>query len=231
MVRKGYRDPPYHNWLHAFSVTHFAFLLLYNLRLMEINALTHLEGLALIVSSMCHDLDHRGTTNSFQIQSTDLAHHLRLVSELREVADTGYDGRNPRHHELLICLLMTAADLSDQTKDWQSSKHVAELIYKEFFTQGDLEKAMGNMPLEMMDREKAFIPELQLQFLDDVAIPVYELLAKMFPGASDPYHNIQASRKNWAKLRDVYKRRKPESTSSLDIFEDDSLEEDLAKEL
>lgn len=33
---------------------------------------------------------------------------------------------------------------------------------------------MGNMPLEMMDREKAFIPELQLQFLDDVAIPVYE---------------------------------------------------------
>ncbi|XP_047491549.1 cGMP-dependent 3',5'-cyclic phosphodiesterase-like [Penaeus chinensis] len=287
MVRKGYRDPPYHNWLHAFSVTHFAFLLLYNLRLMEINALTHLEGLALIVSSMCHDLDHRGTTNSFQVASnsvlaslyssegsvmerhhlaqamcilntddcnflenlsqqeytqfldlmrdiilaTDLAHHLRLVSELRDVAETGYDGHNPRHHELLICLLMTAADLSDQTKDWQSSKHVAELIYKEFFTQGDLEKAMGNMPLEMMDREKAFIPELQLQFLDDVAIPVYELLAKMFPGASDPYHNIQASRKNWAKLRDVYKRRKPESTSSLDIFEDDSLEEDLAKEL
>lgn len=287
MVRKGYRDPPYHNWLHAFSVTHFAFLLLYNLRLMEIGALTHLEGLALIVSSMCHDLDHRGTTNSFQVASnsvlaslyssegsvmerhhlaqamcilntddcnflenlsqqeytqfldlmrdiilaTDLAHHLRLVSELREVAETGYDGQNSRHHELLICLLMTAADLSDQTKDWQSSKHVAELIYKEFFTQGDLEKAMGNMPLEMMDREKAFIPELQLQFLDDVAIPVYELLAKMFPGASDPYHNIQASRKNWAKLRDVYKRRKPESTSSLDIFEDDSLEEDLAKEL
>lgn len=60
------------------------------------------------------------------------------------------------------------------SQDWHSSKHVAELIYKEFFTQGDLEKAMGNMPLEMMDREKAFIPELQIQFLDDVAIPVYE---------------------------------------------------------
>ena len=31
MVRKGYRDPPYHNWYHAFSVAHFAFLLLKNL--------------------------------------------------------------------------------------------------------------------------------------------------------------------------------------------------------
>ncbi|XP_042238504.1 cGMP-dependent 3',5'-cyclic phosphodiesterase-like isoform X2 [Homarus americanus] len=286
MVRKGYRDPPYHNWLHAFSVTHFAFLLLNNLHLTENNCVTHLEALALIVSSMCHDLDHRGTTNSFQVASnsvlaslyssegsvmerhhlaqamcilntddcnflenlsreeytqfldlmrdiilaTDLAHHLRIVSELREIAENGYEPNNQRHHELLICLLMTAADLSDQTKDWQSSKHVAELIYKEFFTQGDLEKAMGNMPLEMMDREKAFIPELQLQFLDDVAIPVYEIVAKLFPGAQDPYNNIKTSRRNWARLRDVYKRRKPESTSSLEVFEDDSLDEELDKE-
>nr|XP_045599469.1 cGMP-dependent 3',5'-cyclic phosphodiesterase-like isoform X2 [Procambarus clarkii]XP_045599471.1 cGMP-dependent 3',5'-cyclic phosphodiesterase-like isoform X2 [Procambarus clarkii]XP_045599472.1 cGMP-dependent 3',5'-cyclic phosphodiesterase-like isoform X2 [Procambarus clarkii] len=286
MVRKGYRDPPYHNWLHAFSVTHFAFLLLHNLCLTENGSLTHLEALALIVSSMCHDLDHRGTTNSFQVASnsvlaslyssegsvmerhhlaqamcilntddcnflenlsreeytlfldlmrdiilaTDLAHHLRIVPELREIAAVGYDPSNQRHHELLICLLMTAADLSDQTKDWQSSKHVAELIYKEFFTQGDLEKAMGNMPLEMMDREKAFIPELQLQFLDDVAIPVYEIVAKLFPGAQEPYISIQASRRNWARLRDVYKRRKPESTSSLEVFEDDSLDEELEKE-
>jgi len=32
-VRKGYRDPPYHNWNHAFSVMHHAFLLIKNLRL------------------------------------------------------------------------------------------------------------------------------------------------------------------------------------------------------
>jgi len=30
MVKKGYRDPPYHNWSHAFSVTHFCYLLLKN---------------------------------------------------------------------------------------------------------------------------------------------------------------------------------------------------------
>ncbi|KAK4294226.1 hypothetical protein Pmani_033128 [Petrolisthes manimaculis] len=161
------------------------------------------------------------------ILATDLAHHLRIVSELREIAASGYDSTNPRHHQLLICLLMTAADLSDQTKDWHSSKHVAELIYKEFFTQGDLEKAMGNMPLEMMDREKAFIPELQLQFLDDVAIPVYEIVAKMFPEAVEPYNNVKANFRHWSRLKDVYKRRKPASTSSLEVFEDDTLEDEL----
>ena len=30
MVRKGYRDPPYHNWMHAFSAAHFCYLLVKN---------------------------------------------------------------------------------------------------------------------------------------------------------------------------------------------------------
>ncbi|XP_076069074.1 cGMP-dependent 3',5'-cyclic phosphodiesterase-like [Oratosquilla oratoria] len=285
MVRKGYRDPPYHNWIHAFSVTHFAFLTLHNLDLTATKALTDLEALALVFSSLCHDLDHRGTTNSFQVASnsvlaslyssegsvmerhhlaqtmcilntqdcnvfenlsqqqytqcldlmrdiilaTDLAHHLRLLGEIKEMARRGYNSSSARDHFLLTCLLMTAADLSDQTKDWVSSKRVAELIYKEFFTQGDLEKAMGNMPIEMMDREKAFIPELQLGFVDNIALPVYEILGILFPPAVEPYECVKANRRNWARLRDVYKRRKHESTSSLEVFEDDSsLEEELA---
>ena len=40
----------------------------------------------------------------------------------------------------------------------------------------DLEKAMGNKPVESMDREKAFILTLQIQFLDHIVIPVYMLV-------------------------------------------------------
>ena len=29
-VRRGYRDPPYHNWVHAWTVAHFSYLLLKN---------------------------------------------------------------------------------------------------------------------------------------------------------------------------------------------------------
>ena len=31
-----------------------------------------LEALALLVSSLCHDVDHRGTTNSFQLASNSV---------------------------------------------------------------------------------------------------------------------------------------------------------------
>lgn len=33
---------------------------------------SHLEALALLVSCLCHDIDHRGTTNSFQQQSNSV---------------------------------------------------------------------------------------------------------------------------------------------------------------
>lgn len=34
-VKLGYRDPPYHNWLHAFSAAHFAYLCLKNFSLAD----------------------------------------------------------------------------------------------------------------------------------------------------------------------------------------------------
>lgn len=41
IVQKGYRDTiPYHNWIHAFSVAHFAYSLLMNLKLIERGFLT-----------------------------------------------------------------------------------------------------------------------------------------------------------------------------------------------
>lgn len=53
MVKKGYRDPPYHNWMHAFSVSHFCYLLYKNLGLsnyleyaLKINMLPLLTRLA-----------------------------------------------------------------------------------------------------------------------------------------------------------------------------------------
>lgn len=37
----------------------------------------------------------------------------------------GYNFENPNHHQLLLCLLITCCDLSDQTKSWRSSKKIA----------------------------------------------------------------------------------------------------------
>ena len=55
-------------------------------------------------------------------------------------------------------------------------------MYKEFFSQGDLEKAMGKRPLDMMDRERACIPDLQIDFLDHICVPLFRSVVQSLRG-------------------------------------------------
>jgi len=67
-VRQNYHDNPFHNWYHGFSVLHFSYI---SLRLLTncSEFLTQHDVLALMISSLCHDVDHPGNTNSFEINT------------------------------------------------------------------------------------------------------------------------------------------------------------------
>jgi len=254
-VRRGYRDVPYHNWTHAWTVAHFSYLLLKNTNAAKY--LSDLEKFVLIVACLCHDIDHRGTNNSFQISSqsvlaslyssagsvlehhhfaqamciiqtdfcnvfeslsrtdysraldlmkhmilaTDLANHFKIDKQIEELAGTGVDKDNQVHRELLLSLCMTTSDLSDQTKPWESAIEVSDLLYAEFFAQGDQEKSLGYTPIQMMDREKASIPNLQSEFLSNIALPVYTKLANLFPETTCILSNINENREQWNLLK------------------------------
>ncbi|KAI5639906.1 3'5'-cyclic nucleotide phosphodiesterase domain-containing protein [Phthorimaea operculella] len=233
-VRKGYRDVPYHNFQHAFNVAQWAYAVMMNFKLMMYGYLTDLQGMMYLTAGLVHDLDHRGTTNSFQLQGqTTLAalyssegsvmerHHLAqamciLNTEGCEILETlprrDYDRAIMLLKDLLLAsdlanyfknkneymcisndfnknsnthsaafrnVLMNAADLGDQLKDWQSVKKTAAAVLTEFFKQGDVEKERGDLPAIIMDRDKCVIPELEIQFLTTTCIPLFTMLAKM----------------------------------------------------
>ncbi|XP_035255935.1 cAMP and cAMP-inhibited cGMP 3',5'-cyclic phosphodiesterase 10A isoform X1 [Anguilla anguilla] len=60
-VRKNYRRVPYHNWKHAVTVVHCMYAILQKTPGM----FTDLEKKGLLVACLCHDLDHRGYSNSY----------------------------------------------------------------------------------------------------------------------------------------------------------------------
>ncbi|XP_077399632.1 cGMP-specific 3',5'-cyclic phosphodiesterase isoform X1 [Vanacampus margaritifer] len=63
-VKKNYRkNVAYHNWRHAFNTAQSMFALLKSGRMQ--NRLRDLEILALMIATLCHDLDHRGVNNSY----------------------------------------------------------------------------------------------------------------------------------------------------------------------
>jgi len=228
------------------------------------------EIFALFVSSICHDLDHRGMNNAYMalaqhpisklyddesvlekhhfsqtvlvlntegnnilenlsreryevildliqqiILATDLKRHFDLRPTVEKLAAAGnYDKLNWEHRYLLLCTMITSTDLCAITKPWEISKKVAELIYEEFFQQGERERMFGKTPMAMMDREKAEIPKLQLDFIDFVAKPVYVLLYKLIGESSAPLLNgINANRIHWENWHNEMKKQQQFETT------------------
>mmetsp|Transcript_60465 Transcript_60465/g.158491 ORF Transcript_60465/g.158491 Transcript_60465/m.158491 type:complete len:336 (-) Transcript_60465:73-1080(-) len=123
---KLYRDNPFHNWFHGFSCFHMSY---YMLNTNSIGPkLTALEGFALLVASLCHDLDHPGFTNSFMIDSqsplalrhNDISvlenHHANLACELLRREGTaigvGLDAESQKTLRKLVIKCILDTDMS-----------------------------------------------------------------------------------------------------------------------
>ncbi|KAH0955091.1 hypothetical protein HN011_006527 [Eciton burchellii] len=282
-VKKSYRDAAYHNWMHAFSVAHFAYLLIKNLQLITEKYITSLQALVFLVSCLCHDVDHRGTNNAFQMENstvlarlynsensimerhhlaqtirilntegcnifenlnndeynealnlltsnilaTDTAFHFHSLKNQEEMIRNKYNKNDPKQQKLLFEMLMICCDFNDQTKDWKVSKKIAEQIYDEFFSQGDLEKSMGSTPLEMMDRERASIPDLQIEFFNNMIIPLFTNLSLLFPSTQPLIDIVKRNRALWIVAKDVFQKYAADGIKGLDVLMNPNFENDV----
>ncbi|TNN12732.1 cGMP-dependent 3',5'-cyclic phosphodiesterase, partial [Schistosoma japonicum] len=88
-VKKNYRTPTYHDWTHAFTVGHMAYVAL-NIESTLMNQyLDKIEQLTLFVGALCHDIDHRGFNNNYQ---------TLIQSPLAAIY--GYKGSILEHHHV-----------------------------------------------------------------------------------------------------------------------------------
>lgn len=126
-VRKNYRDIVYHNWNHAFNVCQSMFAIFENSKIA--NSLQDIEKLGLIVGCLCHDLDHRGTNNMFQVEThsalsqlygttgTMEKHHFNhCIMILNTPGHNIFSQLKPRTYSLAISYIkeaILATDLAD----------------------------------------------------------------------------------------------------------------------
>jgi len=249
MVHHSYRsEVPYHNWKHAISAAHFAYLLIKHCNLNRF--LTQVQIDSLPLAMLTHDVDHRGTNNAFQgvsksnlaalyssegsilerhhlaqtmyllyecklmdnlddetyDQVTSLIQHVILATDLAlyfkdkpaiDNLQRSYNNCNPSHQKLLLSLLTTSCDLSQVTKTQEMSLQICDLIFQEFFAQGDREKAFGRTVIPMMDRERANIAKEQINFLESIALPTFKSLMTIIPEAQPFYDKVLQLREYW----------------------------------
>merc|ERR1719278_342151 len=113
-VKKNYRpEVLYHNWRHAFNVAQVMFSSLINSGWWE--GLGPITCLGLLVASLCHDLDHRGTNNSYQLVTNSPLAKLYSSSTLE------------RHHlnQALIILNLDGHRILDKLSPSQYSQVLA----------------------------------------------------------------------------------------------------------
>uniref|UniRef100_A0A8C9YGE8 Phosphodiesterase n=1 Tax=Sander lucioperca TaxID=283035 RepID=A0A8C9YGE8_SANLU len=122
-LSKGYRRITYHNWRHGFNVGQTMFTLLMTGDLKRYY--TDLECMAMVTAGLCHDIDHRGTNNLYQMKSGNpLAklhgssilerHHLEFGKTLlRDESLNIYQNLNRRQHDTVIHLMDIAIIATD----------------------------------------------------------------------------------------------------------------------
>ncbi|XP_015600255.1 uncharacterized protein LOC107270091 [Cephus cinctus] len=80
-VYNNYNEVPFHNFRHCFCVTQMMYAMVWAINLPS--KISDLEVFVLIVSCICHDLDHPGYNNIYQINArTELALRYNDISPL-----------------------------------------------------------------------------------------------------------------------------------------------------
>lgn len=81
-LRKNYRPVPYHNYIHAVCVVHSLYTYAIHTSLRDI--IDPLTLLGMLIACLCHDVDHRGTNNDFQISTNSPLAHIYGSSSVME---------------------------------------------------------------------------------------------------------------------------------------------------
>ena len=102
------------------------------------------------------------------------------------------------------------ADISNPTKNWDLTLKWTELLFEEFFKQGDKERELGLKITDLMDRANTNIAKAQLGFIDVIVMPSYETFSKFIKIANKNIKNMIKNREIWASRVDEYQKRMQE---------------------
>ncbi|XP_031729480.1 cAMP and cAMP-inhibited cGMP 3',5'-cyclic phosphodiesterase 10A isoform X3 [Anarrhichthys ocellatus] len=134
-VRKNYRRVPYHNWKHAVTVAHCMFAILQKTSGM----FTELEKKGLLIACLCHDLDHRGYSNSYlqkfdhplaalYSSSTMEQHHFSQTVSILQEGHNIFSNLNSSEYEQVLEIIRKAIIATDLALYFNNHQQLSELL-------------------------------------------------------------------------------------------------------
>lgn len=113
-VQDSYNNVPYHNFRHAFEVLHSTCVIISTIKI----KLSKIDKRILLIAALCHDIDHRGFSNT----------HYATRERLNLVGKTDGSINEIHHAKLTVNLLDVCKLFPKNTKPLYVSNVVTELI-------------------------------------------------------------------------------------------------------
>ena len=151
-----------------------------------------------------------------------MAYHYKHLSALKNKIES-YDIINGRNIEKLILADSTSknndnqqlildtcihlSDISNPAKISNVYDKWVDLVFEEFFNQGDREKE-SNVPISLLcDRSTTNICKAQIGFINFIAKPYFECFYSIVPEIKFYLDNINSSLKRYEKKEDELKKQ------------------------
>jgi hypothetical protein len=179
------------------------------------------------------------------ILATDMESHAKHLVTMRSKLDALEinDGANVHkliageltkkfeNQQMILSQCVHTSDLSNPAKIPEVFDKWTELVFMEFFNQGDLEKSLGQPPSMLCDRETILIGNSQIGFIKYVVIPQFELMLDIVPELKQYLENVHTNLKRYEKIAEgeAPKARKIAEIQAAKKFAEKKLAEEAQK--
>jgi high affinity cGMP-specific 3',5'-cyclic phosphodiesterase 9 len=255
-ISRLYRANPYHNFAHALDCAQAIFAFINTSNLMQTTS--SLDRMAMLISALCHDIDHPGVTNQFLIGSrsplatfyndkavlenyhtsvaflilreddsnvladlfpaeykhvrlmliegimaTDMSSHFQYIAKTKDRAKelSTKPLTNAMNDKLLVtALAMKCADLVHLVRPFPVARKWEDLLQKEFFLQGDLEKEHSLVVGPCNDRDTVNVAASQIFFYEHFGTPLFTALVELEPDLRGRLAQLQDNLEEWRKI-------------------------------
>ncbi|CAI2387036.1 unnamed protein product [Moneuplotes crassus] len=138
------------------------------------------------------------------VLSTDVAGHFPKMNQMGvRTSESDFDPSG-KDKKLSTEFLFHMADVSNPTKPWSICKKWADLLFFEFFDQGDKERELGMEISFLMDRTTTNVAKAQDGFIKNMIRPAFCILEKVLPELSLNLKYMDENIDKWAKKVDQY---------------------------
>lgn len=111
------------------------------------------------------------------------------------------NGKNKPH---ILKALVHAADIGNPTRPFDIAKIWSEKIVREFFDQGDKERALGLEITMMCDRTTGNFAKGQIGFIGFMVAPYFDTLSKLVPKLKGNVDQAKSNEERYKTMIDEY---------------------------